>query len=174
MSLQNLFNSAEKVYDIMILEIFKLHKCFLPLAQKLNIPVIGTTSQRSWLYADRTIGNPNNPSFVSSEFGWLSNPESFFERSINVWKTTLVLFAEYYDISLKISKFYQQYFKELSFYKEDSIKPSLIFHNTHSSYFPRPMNLNAIEIAGIHIEDVKPLPEVRHVIKFEKKFAEKL
>lgn len=144
----------------MILEIFKMYKCFLPLAQKFNIPVIGTASQRSWRYADHAIGNPNNPSFIPSEFATSWETNSFYQRVINVWKTLIVCFAEYNDISAKLSKFFREYSKELNDFKENSIKPSLIFYNTHFSYFPRPMNPNAIEIAGIHIEEEKSLPEV--------------
>ncbi|XP_065209917.1 UDP-glucosyltransferase 2-like [Planococcus citri] len=39
------------------------------------------------------------------------------------------------------------------------MEPHLIFYNNHASLLPRPMNPNAIDIGGIHLEGVKPLPK---------------
>lgn len=136
-----------------------MYKCFLPLAEKLNIPVIGTASQRSWLIADQSIANPNNPAFIPSEFGSSWQPNRFYERLLNMWKTCILYFAQFYTIPLKLEKYFRKYSEELSFY-EEKVTPSLIFYNTHFSFFPRPMNPNAIEIGGIHIEKENPLPKV--------------
>lgn len=150
----------------MFVEILTMYECFLPVAEKLKIPVIGVVPQRSWLYADAAINNPNNPSFIPSTMRPYWKEDNFSERLVNTLNYLLKTFLKVYVID--------------HFDLADTIPPSLIFFNGHHTLLPRPMNPNMVGIGGIHIQKEKPLPTVRdalpYFIKLEvlRKFLSKL
>lgn len=60
--------SEIKLFDVILLDmVFGFAECFLPIAEKFDIPVIGTVTPRSWVKAEWNIANPFNPSVVPSE-----------------------------------------------------------------------------------------------------------
>ncbi|XKL68154.1 hypothetical protein PGB90_003645 [Kerria lacca] len=153
---QDMLNSKKKLFDVMFIELFIMFECFLPLAEKLDIPVIGTVTLRSWIEADRLIGNPHNPAIIPFELTTSMNALTFYERLMNMWDYLLVDWYRYFIIQPKLNTIYEQYYPPHLLHKK---KISLIFNNNHPSLLPRPMVPNAIDIGGIHLKSPDPLPQ---------------
>ncbi len=156
-----MLDTTEKLYDVMLTEILTMYECFLPLAQKLNIPVIGTVAVRSWQYADAAIGNSYNPAVVPIEVGSYTDHMTFFQRLVNLWEYLLFEYHYYINLKKALKKINEE------FYSADLVnkkKVSLLFINNHHSIMTRSLVPNAIEIAGIHLQPVNPLPEVRSTL----------
>lgn len=137
------------------------YECYTPLAQKWNIPIIGTITVRSWNVPEKAINNPRLPSVIPGEVGepWrLNNLYGRFRNTIShLWSDLLMN----YFLKQRSIEFYNAHTDALSTISEyRSMKPSLVFFNSHFSFFSRAMNPNAIEIGGIHVGKEKPLPEV--------------
>lgn len=153
-------NSNEKHYDVMFTELIFMFPCFLPLAEKLNIPVIGTVTLRSWKFVDAVMGNPNNPAVVPGELSSFSDKMTFLERLENFVKALYLDFIHNYAIPKKLNEIYNQ------FYTPDLLNKkqiSLVFTNNHFTLLPRPMAPNIIDVGGIHVKPAKPLPEVSNI-----------
>lgn len=159
--LQEALNSTEKLYDVMFFEILLTYKCYLPIAQKLGIPAIGTVTLHSWMFANKAIGLFNNPAVIPLEMTHSEADMNFIERITNVWNYFLAGYYYYIKIPPLIDRYYREFFTEDQLYKKDI---SLIFYNNHASFLPRTMSPIAIEIGGIHVKAAKPLPKVSSLI----------
>ncbi|XP_065216817.1 UDP-glucosyltransferase 2-like [Planococcus citri] len=159
--IQRMLNSDEKLYDVIFVEILYFYQCFLPVAEKMKIPVIGTETLRTWIVADHAIHNPHHPAYIPFEIvtqKW--KLDHVVGRIINAWDHIVVLWYENFVFPNILQQFHNDHIEQLgSLGKYLSMEPELIFYNNHASLLPRPINPNVIEIGGIHMKDFKPLPK---------------
>ncbi|XP_065219732.1 UDP-glucosyltransferase 2-like [Planococcus citri] len=159
--IQRILNSDEKLYDVVFVEILFFYKCFLPVVEKMNIPFIGTTTVRTCFQADHAIYNPHHPAYIPYEVvtqKW--KLEHILGRINNVWNYIVASWHENVVFPKMLKQFHDDHIDQLSsLEKYMTMEPDLIFYNNHASLLPRPMNPNAIEIGGVHVEDAKPLPK---------------
>lgn len=137
-----------------------MFECYLPLAEKLNVPVIGTVTWRSWTLADAVMGNPNNPGQIPSTFSTFSDKMTFLERLQNLWNDIYIHYKYNFEVSKRLKKINDQ------FYTEDLLNKkqvSLVFINNHLSLLPKLSGTNMIDVGGIHVRPAKPLPEVNNL-----------
>lgn len=149
--------SKEKRYDVMFIESMYMFQCYLPLAEKLNIPVIGTVTLRSWMISDLAMGNPRNPAVIPVELSTFSDKMTFLERLQNLWKYLYLLYKYNFDIPKKLNEIYNK------FYTPDLLNKkqiSLVFANNHFSFLSRSTVPNMIDVGGIHVKPAKLLPNV--------------
>ncbi|XP_065216815.1 UDP-glucosyltransferase 2-like isoform X2 [Planococcus citri] len=158
--IQRILKSDKKLYDVVFVEILFFYKCFLPVAEKLNIPVIATVTTKTRTQADHAINNPNNPACIPYEI--LSQKrklDHIFGRITNLLNHLASFWYENFVVPNMLKQFHNDHTDQLrSFGKYLDMEPNLIFYNNHASLFSRPMNPNAVEIGGIHIQGAKPLP----------------
>lgn len=143
----------------MFVELRPMYQCYLPIAEKLNIPVIGTVVMRLSKLADAAIGCPVNPATIPQERFDSKLTMSFRERLENVWRHLLTDYHMYFVMRPKINQFYQKYFPDSE--SPNKKKVSLAFYNSHASLLSRPTVPNAVEVAGVHIQPANRLPQVR-------------
>ncbi|XP_065225367.1 UDP-glucosyltransferase 2-like [Planococcus citri] len=164
--IQKILKSNERLYDVVFVEIGFVYKCFLPIADKMKVPVIGTIAIRTWLFGDYATSNPNHPAYIPHELtvqNWKLN--HVFGRIINVWNHIAVAWYKNFVVPPLIEKCLQNHADKLEHLgKYEHMEPDLIFYNNHESILPKPSNPNIINIAGIHVKDSKPLP--KHIQKF--------
>lgn len=144
----------------MFTELGVMYECYLPIAQKLAIPVIGVVPLRSSKYSKKIIGYYNNPAivpFVLSDFGLHM---SFSQRLMNLWSNIYMNYFYYTIISPKLKKFSEIYY---SGWQQQKNKIAVTFYNNHASLLSQPLIPKAVEIGGIHIKPVTPLPQVKHI-----------
>lgn len=150
---------------MVFIEQFIVSKCYQFLAEKMRVPIIGTVTLRSWLLADRTIGNPFYPSYMPVEQSQKWNRNDFTSRLINLWNMLLIYFHWYTEVSPFLNGFHNENANLLGDPGYLDLRPSLIFYNSFPEYLPRPMSPAAIQIGGIHVQPEKPLPTVSQTLK---------
>lgn len=157
------FIDKKEKYDVIIIESFNTD-CFFSVVHKLNAPFILISSSILMPWNYEHIGNPDNPSYISSHVLDYSGNMTFFQRVENslvyvlsnvIYKCLMVGFA---------NKIAAETFGSNTPRPSDIVKnASLMFVNTHFSIgLPKPMVPGLIEIGGIHIAKtkVKKLPKV--------------
>lgn len=87
--LQNL-KSTTKKYDLFISEIFGTD-CMLGFAHIFNIPIVELTSSVNLPWGSDRIGNPDNPSYISTYFSPYPSKMNLWERLQN---TLTLLFTK--------------------------------------------------------------------------------
>ncbi|KAK5643188.1 hypothetical protein RI129_007033 [Pyrocoelia pectoralis] len=157
-TIRELLNSDER-FDLVVTELFT-NNCLFAFAHKFNAPVVGITS--TFLHWDyNKIGNPSNPAYISDNLLTMGEHKTFMERL----ETTLLnlLHQTFYDyyINFKNQKVSAEVFgRDLPLLSDISQNISLILTNSHLSITPSiSLVPGLIEIGGIHVGDVKKLPE---------------
>ncbi|XP_065223741.1 UDP-glucosyltransferase 2-like [Planococcus citri] len=158
-SFQELFFSQES-FDVVFVEVQVFYKCYLPIAKKLNAPVIGITTVRSWSLGDLATGNSHHVADVPAESisGWRFG--DIYYRLINSCNYVAVWYFWWSDVVPVFEKFDRDYAEKLGQCRGYlDIEPVLMFYNGHHSILPRANNLNVVEIGGIQVGPAKPIPQ---------------
>lgn len=141
----------------MIIQLLMMYECYLPLAQKLDIPVVGIAAARTWRLADLAVGNPFNPAVLRHEYSEYSPSWTFIDRLRNVFTTLQMDIFHYLSIQPAVDRIYRQYYG-LDFKIEKKI--SSMFINNHASFVSRPSVPNVIDVGGIHVNPANTLSAV--------------
>lgn len=155
---QKLLNSNEK-FDVVIVENF-VFDALLGFGQHFNCPLISLNTFDGIYWDDILTGNQSPYSYVPATFLGFPQPMSFRHRLWNTVYSGIEKFLyNFYNLRNQ-RKIYEQYFpKATKSFDEVHKSVSILFMNSHvSSASARPYLPNMIEINGIHIEPVKPLP----------------
>lgn len=145
-------------YDIMFVETMPMFQCYLPIAKKAGIPVIGTITLRSFMGSDLLMGNPRNPSILPTSSSLVHSKMSFYERITNlVDEVKMKLF--YIFVNRRMIKMFEELFPGQD---PSSFSVSLLFINNHESILPRAQTPTTINIGGINVKSaqLQTLPEV--------------
>lgn len=141
----------------MFVHMLPMYQCYLPIAKKFDIPVIGTITFRQFMSIDEAVGNPHH---LTLPFTSCANPKvmTFFQRLKNTAYHLIV--KAFYDFEIKaaVGEFLKQYYPSSGIDFDHNI--SLLFSNNHPSILAKPLAPNVIEVGGIHISRSNPLPEV--------------
>lgn len=158
--IQRLTRSEEKAIDLIIVESY-LIQCFNMLAIKLDIPVIVTSAVTTSIGHDLMLGNPSNPSYVPFVSAPVPLTMNFIQRLINTFQYTVIYFGHYWFFNTHSKRLAREYFN-MNLPTTDALhnRVSVILCNNHFSIMNRPTVPNLIDIAGIHIQEPKPLPSV--------------
>lgn len=160
--MQSIFNNGTEKFDLLIIEYFGC-PALNALGRLLNIPMIGISSMDLVPMNHDIIGNtPHFVLYSDSHFGKTLIPRSFHDRLDRA----------------KFGAWMRYYYKNIVFRNHDKIvkkyfgdrhgnlwdnndKPDLVLANAHPALgFSRPVLPTFLDITGIHIQPVQPLPEV--------------
>lgn len=163
--LQNILHTKKK-YDLMITEVFGTN-CFLAIAHKLKLPVIGVLTSAMYPWAYGPVNDDDNPSYIPTQLGSFSSKMDFFERLENLAIHTLSkLLFFYYDKTVS-EPLARQYVEDLPPLNDIYYNISLMLVNAHRSINgARPTNPAVIDIAGVHIDKEQKLTEVLKSVQF--------
>lgn len=155
-------------YDLMFVELFPMYKCYLPLAKKLQVPVISTLAFRTYNHLDYIAGNSRNPAVYPKEYTVLNRKMFFFERLFNLVEEIAYKVFDFIE-----NRLLENFFKQLTGYPDQNphnFSISLVFSNNHDIFLPRAMAENVINIGGIVVKSAKlsPLPKVNVQCKKKK------
>lgn len=160
--LMRLINTPDK-YDLLLLEAYNGHTdIYTGLSYKLNIPYVSVSSSTLYPWLSERISTPDNPSYIPVPFSGYTSNMSFSQRISNM---ITYLFSKllYNFKSVKESEYVARklFGEDMPPLKSILENCSLMFTYTHNSISPiRPLVPNVVEIAGVNIEGVNPLPEV--------------
>ncbi|XP_072388403.1 UDP-glycosyltransferase UGT5-like [Diabrotica undecimpunctata] len=156
------FLKEDNHFDVVLMEVFNTN-CFMGIATKYNVPVIGIHSAgwMPWMY--QWFGVPYHPGYITDHFLGNTQPMDFLERLENtvghiynnaIYKLVMGWYGSY--LSNK--------YVGVDLYENGDIMKnlSLLLINTHFSLnLPLPIGPNVVEIGGIHLESKpnKKLPQ---------------
>lgn len=155
---QDALNSEEKLYDVMFIDLLIAYRCYMYMAQKLDIPVIGIVTPMTWTFVEFDVNYPNSPAAIRFEFFNFPLKMTFFQRVKNLWSRLIIYYFYYYRVPAQLNQFVQEHFPDMKSSSQNEI--SLIFHNSHASIFPRQGVQNVVEIGGVHITPANLIPQV--------------
>ncbi|XP_063221119.1 UDP-glycosyltransferase UGT5-like isoform X2 [Bacillus rossius redtenbacheri] len=162
-SIQDLIATTNEKFDLVILADFFVD-AFAGFAHKFDAPLIYMSPITGFPWTNDLIGNPSPDSYVPSIFSQYSDHMSFRERLFNtVINTFGRLFHQLYYLP-KQNSMMRQYFKvvpDLPHVSEIIIqRTALVFtYAMPGVSYPQPLLPNLIQIGGIHVKPVKPLPK---------------
>lgn len=160
--LMRIINTPDK-YDLLLLEAYNGHTdIYAGLSYKLNIPYVSISSTMLYPWLSERIGTPDNPSYIPVPFTGYTSHMSFSERFINTI-TYIGSKLLYNMISIPTSDGVarQLFGEDMPPLKNILENCSLTFTYTHTSISPiRPLVPNVVEIAGVNLKEINPLPEV--------------
>jgi glucuronosyltransferase len=156
---QQLLNSNEE-FDLVAIEFFNTD-CFVPFAYKFKAQLIGLSSCSIIHGTNQRFGNIYNPSYIPIAHMDYSDRLGFFERVEN---TVMVALNEiFFNFILRANdeRIARMYFKEdFPSITEIVHNASLLLVNTHFSLnLPRPQVPAVIDIGGVHIGEIRKLPQ---------------
>lgn len=154
--------SNHKPFDVVITETF-VSECISSLPAKLNVPLIYfITPPLLITYEEiRIVGHVPNPAIVSHVMSNCGVLKTFAQRFTNTISTVSMSFTIWY------TEFMATIFDPQPFDKFETIKPSILFINSHYiTDSARPLPPNVIPISGVHLDKPKKIPKVRRSIFF--------
>lgn len=139
-----------------------MYRCFLPIAEKLKIPVIGTISSRSMIDSDFSVGLSRPPSVFPNDDELIPrhrNPKMTFYQKITNFMQEMQIRVYNLLGERMANRFNEKHFPVA---EGNRVKVSLLFANDHEIFLPRAKPPNFINIGGIHVKSssLKPLPQV--------------
>lgn len=153
-------------YDLLIAENYFV-PCFLALAEKLDVPIIlysaaSTTKMHDYLTGNMFFSPIESASIVN---GHLMNP-NFLQRIRLLYEQTLsyLFCVSVSSENLALDIFNKLYTEQIITARQIQTRANVVFSCDHYIMSPKPNVPTVVELAGLHIEDVKPLPE--HIRKF--------
>ncbi|KAJ4448260.1 hypothetical protein ANN_10274 [Periplaneta americana] len=158
-AVQNLFKSNQK-FDLIITEFFNTD-CILGFVHKFKVPyiAIGTSVILPW--TNSRFGNPDNPSYMPTQFSDSCDRMSFPERLLNTLHEEVLKWVYDFYITRPSQVMARRFFGESLPPLEDlAMNASLLLLNTHFSISkPRPFVPAIVEVAGIHLSEAQKLPQ---------------
>ncbi|XP_063221122.1 UDP-glycosyltransferase UGT5-like [Bacillus rossius redtenbacheri] len=162
-SIQDLIATANEKFDLVIIEDLYAD-AFAGFAHKFDAPLIYMSPITGYPWTNDLIGNPSPDSYVPSIFSQYSDHMTFRERLFNtVINTFGRLFRQLYYIPRQNSMM-RQYFKGVPNLPHISEiitqRTALVFtYAMPGVSYPQPLLPNLIQIGGMHLKPVKPLPK---------------
>ncbi|RZC33076.1 UDPGT domain containing protein, partial [Asbolus verrucosus] len=152
--------AIDETFDIVIMEFFNTD-CFVPFAHKFKAHLIGLSSCTIMHWTNERFANIYNPSYIPINHMDYSDRLGFFERVENTILGVIHEILFNYILRYNDERIARMYFKE-NFPPLTHIihNASLFLVNTHSSLnLPKPQVPAVVDIGGVHIEEIKKLPQ---------------
>lgn len=152
---------GNRTFDLLISEYFDTD-CFLGFAHIFKVPLIGISSCTMLSIFNDRLGNPSNPAYIPNNLLLFSDKMSFFERVENTVFSVLQQFVWQVWVERPSNLVAKEIFGEdLPPLNEIAYRTSMILVNSHFSLIsPRPQVPGVIDVGGMHIGNLKNLPQV--------------
>ncbi|XP_025423697.1 UDP-glucuronosyltransferase 2C1-like [Sipha flava] len=141
-------------YDVFIAEPASC-ECVSVAARRLGVPLVYTVPAplQPWVET-AAFGHHVNPAYVPHVLSAYSVLDTFYRRLHNVGLHVCTVYLHHLYVTVAAAVQPKHY--DL----EPPVKPSLVFVNTHYATEPsRPVPVNRVDVAGIHLKRPKPLPK---------------
>ncbi|XP_049305189.1 UDP-glycosyltransferase UGT5 isoform X4 [Bactrocera dorsalis] len=156
---QQLLRSDEH-FDLIIIEVFCQDSLYA-LGEHFKAPMIGVSTFGADVIVDQLVDNVSPLAYVPAPSGTNLDVMNFWQRLDNLYTNTMELLYTHLVIIPEQQRQYEKYFPNATLRLTDVRRDfSLLLLNQHYSFsWPRPLVPNAIEVAGMHVENKpKKLP----------------
>jgi len=155
------FLKSDEQFDLVLTEHFLSESVSAGFAHRFKAPLALISPFQPNLWMNFPVGNPEPPSYIPDTFLVLTDRMTFTERLTNTvftWINELFYKCLYLPAQDRLMRKY--FGDDLPPLKNIIKNTSLILVNHHFSLaFPRPYVPNMVEVAGMHIKPLKPLPK---------------
>ncbi|XP_046745933.1 UDP-glucosyltransferase 2-like [Diprion similis] len=154
--LQNVINTDKK-YDLMLTEVFGTN-CYLAVAQKLKLPVVGILTSVMYPWAYGPVNESPLASFIPCQLAPFTNDMTFMERLENLVVTLHSNFLFYYYDKTVSEPIARKYINDFTSLNDIYFNISLLLVNSHRSiHGVRSTNPAIVDVAGLHIDETQEL-----------------
>lgn len=138
----------------------------MALGRHLNAPIVGITSMPIVDWQIEPLGNPLNPSYMSSVFSGSNQRMTFRERLKNTLITHFITNLVHYYKEAELKHVEQYFGRKLGSVKELYKDISILLTNEHYSINAiKPTTPDIIGVGGLHVfDDNQQLSPVRNCI----------
>ncbi|XP_046661716.1 UDP-glucosyltransferase 2-like [Homalodisca vitripennis] len=157
---EKVINLLNETFDLIIGEIFG-SDCLNYIVYKLNAPFISWVVSTSSPWSSYRTGLPDNPSYIPNYFVDYGDEMNFVQRAISTVSLFTMKVLYYYYSELPSQRLAEEVFNEnLPSLDEVNRQTSLVLVNSHFVFSQsRPFPPSVVEVGGIHIRDIRPLPK---------------
>ncbi|XP_075228696.1 UDP-glucosyltransferase 2-like [Lycorma delicatula] len=158
-TMQNILRSSDTKFDLILYE--GLYPGALALKHHYNVPSVVIFTVPLYIPVLYSMGNPINPSYLSSFLTNYSDKMTFYQRIINSFYTLYEMYVHNYYMYPKMDAVMKKYFgNDIPSSKELEMNNSLlILSGDLSQSYPIPLQPNTIKVGTLHIKPNKPLPK---------------
>lgn len=155
------FLKVNQTFDLVLMEYFNTD-CYLGFVHKFKVPLISVGSCTLMPWLNERFGNPDNPSYIPSNLMHYSDKMSFLERVENTFAYVYNSVVSFIFMEIPSNILAKRYFgDDLPNLRELAYSTSVMLENVHYTLtLPRPQVPSIIDVGGIHIGQIKQLPEV--------------
>lgn len=167
-SVRDFIRNDRTAFDVILFENF-LHECFVALGHKYGAPVVQLLGSSSSVRVSQWHGQPYNPAYIPEFTIAFPTNMSFWQRTAN---TVSAFFHTWASRLIYVPKHQSLMDKHFVYPGHETRPPlvqmlrnvSLTLVNSHHGAVgsPVPMIPTFVNVAGMHCEPAKPLPEVRY------------
>ncbi|XP_045481093.1 UDP-glycosyltransferase UGT5-like isoform X5 [Harmonia axyridis] len=149
---------SQKKFDLILAEFFN-SECVLGFVNKFRAPLVGVSTGLLMPWHGDRLGNPDNPGYIANSHLGTSSRMGFLDRCYNFVGTQWYKVVYWWRLN-DCQKIIEEHFgKIISSLHELMKNTSLLLVNSHFSFaFSRPLVPSIVEISGVHLSSVKPLP----------------
>ncbi|CAG9768049.1 unnamed protein product [Ceutorhynchus assimilis] len=155
--MQYLKNST-KNYDLVITQLFST-ECLLGWGWHFGAPNVVMTSSVNLPWSAYMFGNPDNPSYIPTYLAKSGVVMNLYERIVNTWDLVMSKLIYWWYSSLPSNQVAKEFFgQDMPDLDILARNISLQLINTHFSILGAiPLVPNIVEVAGLHIQQPKPV-----------------
>jgi glucuronosyltransferase len=159
---QELINSKGKEFDIIITSAL-LNDCVFGISYILDIPIIKMCPFGGMKWMDEWVGNLAPYSYLPQLFSDYSDRMNFWQRTFNTISEMYIKLGRKFYVIPQHEAILRKYLNSSKFPSISVLEKStsLLLINQHfSTWYPRPLMPNMVEVGGIHINPPKKLNAV--------------
>jgi glucuronosyltransferase len=159
---QKLINSKGQKFDILITSAF-IYDCVFGISYMLDIPIIKMCPFGGIKWMDEWIGNPTPYAYLPQLLSDYGDRMNFWQRTFNTISEIYIRLGRIFYVIPKHDAILRKYFNSSNFPSISVLEKStaLLLINQHfSTWYPRPLMPNTVEVGGIHINPPKKLNAV--------------
>uniref|UniRef100_A0A1B6CLI6 UDP-glucuronosyltransferase n=2 Tax=Clastoptera arizonana TaxID=38151 RepID=A0A1B6CLI6_9HEMI len=162
---QRLIHSTDDGFDVVLVEGTFGQEAFVVFGHKFNAPVIEVATMSSSVWLNSLMGNPNPFSYIVDFRTKSTDRMTFMERFTNTIEGVGALIIHNFFLIPTQELIANTYFNYSGYKTRPQLisllaNISLAILNTHVSlHFPHPSLPNLIQVAGLHLQPPKRLPQ---------------
>lgn len=169
-NIKKLIHSETYSFDLVMVETF-LQEYTIAIGHKFNAPVINLSSATMWVSISKWLHVPSTFSYIPDCCIGVTDDMNFVERLKNTITGILEMYVENYLYLPIMKSAMNKYFTYKGWESRPPIEKmlnnvSVTLMNAHYSIgVCRPYPPGIVEVAGMHIKEPKPLPQVSKLTK---------
>ncbi|XP_046979547.1 UDP-glycosyltransferase UGT5-like [Schistocerca americana] len=158
-AVQRLLKSKTEHFDLLINELF-FNDCFLVLAHKFQVPIVGLCPLEGAPWMDDMVGNPTPLAYLPNIFLDYGRLDSLLDRAGNAAFSLLTKLYRRYVYLPRVDAIVRRHVPDAPSIAQLEQTTALVLLNSHVAFnVPRPMVPGVVTYGGMQLKPPKKLPQ---------------